>query len=133
MSFLTKLPKAFYCDDAFDGFTAGRDFTLADGRAAMIWISRLADETDEPAKIEDLLGSWGLRLANTGPDDDAVVAQLLRHQPEPVDPRGCVGHPIVPHIDRHRPGPSPEARKRDGDDTNAAGERCEYRHGNLLL
>lgn len=77
MSFLTKLPRALYRADAFDGFTAERDFTLGNAKA-MIWISQLAYETDEPDKIKDVLLSWGLQLANTGPDDDAVVVREVK-------------------------------------------------------
>ncbi len=65
MSFLTKLPRARYRPDAFDGFVAGRDFALVGGRT-MAWMSQLAYETDEPGKIADVLESWGLRLLGEG-------------------------------------------------------------------
>lgn len=77
MSFLTTLPRPRYAPDAFAGFTGGRDFTLGNGKA-MIWMSQLAYETAEPDKIADVLQSWGLRLANTGGDNDAVVVKEVK-------------------------------------------------------
>jgi triacylglycerol lipase len=65
MSFLTKLPWERYSADAFDSFNAARDFTLGNGKA-MAWMSQLAYETDEPNKIADVLGSWGLQLVDGG-------------------------------------------------------------------
>jgi triacylglycerol lipase len=62
MRFLATLPRRHYDKTAFDDFTAERDFTLGNGKA-MAWLSQLAYETDEPDKIEEVLRSWGLRLA----------------------------------------------------------------------
>src|SRR5271154_2820175 len=77
MSFLTTLPRPRYAPDAFDGFATGRDYTPGNAKA-MIWMSQLAYETDDPGKIENVLESWGLRLANTGPNNDAVVVKEIK-------------------------------------------------------
>jgi triacylglycerol lipase len=61
MSVFTKLPTQFYDPTAFDGFSPNRDFRLGTAKA-MVWLSQLAYETDEPKKIEDILRTWGLRL-----------------------------------------------------------------------
>lgn len=68
MSFLTKLPREFYSTDAFAGFKGQQDFDLGDGKA-LAWLSQLAYETDEPAKIRDILRIWGL-----APLGDGIVA-----------------------------------------------------------
>ncbi len=65
MSFLTKLPEERYDAQAFDDFTATRDFDLGDGKA-LAWMSQLAYETDEPEKIERILSRWGMRLVEGG-------------------------------------------------------------------
>lgn len=67
MSLFVKLPVRFYEGDAFDGFSPEADFRLGTARA-MAWLSQLAYETDEPDKIAQLLGGWGLRLI------DGVIA-----------------------------------------------------------
>jgi Lipase (class 3) len=59
MSFLTKLPRDRYDNDAFAGFAIGSDFTLGNGKA-LAWMSQLAYETDDADKMKDILGSWGL-------------------------------------------------------------------------
>jgi len=61
----TKLPRQRYDPNALDGFESGRDFALGTGKALM-WLSQLAYETDEPDKIIDVLQSWGLQLVVDG-------------------------------------------------------------------
>jgi triacylglycerol lipase len=70
LSFFTKLPSRFYPGNAFDDFSPVSDFRLGTARA-MAWLSQLAYETDEPDKIEQILGAWGLRLI-----DGVVVAEV---------------------------------------------------------
>src|SRR5215469_8906168 len=65
MSFLTKLPRERYCASAFDTFVGGAEFNLGDAKA-QAWMCQLAYETDEPSKIKDVLGVWGLALAENG-------------------------------------------------------------------
>lgn len=65
MSIVTRRPRARYGTDAFASFQCGAHFTLGDGRA-LVWLSQLAYETEEPAKIADILASWGLALAHDG-------------------------------------------------------------------
>jgi len=65
MSLLTKLPMELYDRGAFAGFAAGSDFALGNGKS-QIWLSQLAYETDEPAKIDTILKFWGLQLAGQG-------------------------------------------------------------------
>ncbi len=65
MSFLTKLPKERYSTSAFDAFVGGPEFRLGDAKA-QAWMSQLAYETDEPDKIKDVLGVWGLALVENG-------------------------------------------------------------------
>jgi triacylglycerol lipase len=71
MSMFTKLPIQFYDVTAFDGFSLDREFRLGNAKA-MAWLSQLAYETDEPKKIEDILGSWKLRLV------DGVISAEIR-------------------------------------------------------
>ena len=65
MSFLTKLPKERYSATAFDAFTGGTEFHLGDAKA-QAWMCQLAYKTDEPSKIKDVLGAWGLALVENG-------------------------------------------------------------------
>src|SRR5579863_8630727 len=65
VSFLTKLPRERYDTGAFAGFTAGSEFTLANGKA-LAWMSQLAYETDNKDKMTDILRSWGLQFAGKG-------------------------------------------------------------------
>jgi triacylglycerol lipase len=57
---LTKLDEARYRRDAFDDFNAGLDQFHLGNAQAMMWISQLAYETDEPAKVERILERWEL-------------------------------------------------------------------------
>jgi hypothetical protein len=59
MSILTTLPQAAYVPDAFAGFRGDADFDLGSGRA-MMWMSQLAYETADPAKVAAIGGQWGL-------------------------------------------------------------------------
>ncbi|HET6376516.1 MAG TPA: lipase family protein [Methylocella sp.] len=68
MSFLTKLPRDLYASDGFAGFEGEGRFSLGDGRA-MMWMSQLAYETDEPEKIQDILRMWGM-----APGGKSVIA-----------------------------------------------------------
>ncbi|HET6377076.1 MAG TPA: lipase family protein [Methylocella sp.] len=65
MSFLTKLPRDLYASDGFASFEGDGRFSLGDGRA-MMWMSQLAYETDEPEKIQDILGLWGMAPGGNG-------------------------------------------------------------------
>jgi len=65
MSVLTKLAAEAYDRTAFASFEAQKDFSLANAKALM-WLSQLAYETDEPGKVTTLLGAWGLRLLQDG-------------------------------------------------------------------
>jgi hypothetical protein len=60
MTFLVALPRDDYPSDALNAFSAGPDFALDNARA-MMWMSQLAYETDDAAKVDDILGAWGLR------------------------------------------------------------------------
>src|SRR4051812_29481087 len=61
MSILTKLPRPRYNELAFEGFHPQTEFELRSARSFM-WMSQLAYETDEPDKIEDILGKWQMKL-----------------------------------------------------------------------
>jgi hypothetical protein len=86
MSVLTKLSANFYDRAAFAGFQAQGSFSLANGRALM-WLSQLSYETDEPDKVKTLLAPWNLALVPGGvvsspatsslpmPRTEAIVAQ----------------------------------------------------------
>jgi triacylglycerol lipase len=65
VSVLTKVAAEIYNRTAFASFEARKDFTLANAKALM-WLSQLAYETDEPGKVTTLLGAWGLRLLHDG-------------------------------------------------------------------
>jgi triacylglycerol lipase len=65
MSVLTKVAAEIYDRTAFSSFEAQKDFSLANAKALM-WLSQLAYETDEPGKVTTLLGTWGLRLLLDG-------------------------------------------------------------------
>jgi triacylglycerol lipase len=69
MSMFTKLPSEFYDAAAFDGFSSDRDFHRGTAKA-MVWLSQLAYETDEPKKIEAILSTWKLRLV------EEVISEL---------------------------------------------------------
>jgi hypothetical protein len=68
MSFLTTWQRDRYLPTAFDDFEATSALNLGTARALM-WMSQLAYEPDfltrasSTAKVEDILKSWGLRLA----------------------------------------------------------------------
>ena len=59
MSILTKLPVNLYRPDAFAEFSAEAGFSRGTARA-LIWLSQLAYETDEPEKMARVLRAWGL-------------------------------------------------------------------------
>jgi triacylglycerol lipase len=86
MSVLTKLSANFYDRAAFAGFQAQGGFSLANAKALM-WLSQLSYETDEPDKVKTLLAPWNLALVPGGvvsspatsslpmPRTEAIVAQ----------------------------------------------------------
>jgi hypothetical protein len=63
MSILTRLPRAVYDRNhqAFDGFVPAGGFVPGTARG-MAWLSQLAYETENPAKIGEILASWRLSL-----------------------------------------------------------------------
>ncbi len=61
MSFLVEIDRGSYPDNALDGFAANAAFGLDNARA-MMWMSQLAYETADRAKVEDILGAWRLTL-----------------------------------------------------------------------
>lgn len=68
MSFLVRLPEATYRDDALAHFTGNADFTLGNAQA-MMWLSQLAYETDDPDKIRRILARFGLGLLDFGANE----------------------------------------------------------------
>jgi triacylglycerol lipase len=83
MSFLTKLPRERYSQDAFSGFKTGREFNPAAARA-MAWMSQLAYETDDPGKVADILKQWGLALPAGGIVSGQVATVLPTAKTEVV-------------------------------------------------
>jgi triacylglycerol lipase len=79
MSFLVRLPEETYRDDALAHFTASPDFTLGNARALM-WLSQLAYETDDPEKIKRILTRIGLKFLDFGAN--ALIPGSFR-------PKGC--------------------------------------------
>lgn len=61
MSFLVALPLSAYPAEALDGLGADSGFSLGSARA-MMWMSQLAYETGERAKVETILDRWHLKL-----------------------------------------------------------------------
>jgi hypothetical protein len=86
MSVLTKLSEDVYDERAFAAFLAQPEFSLGNAKALM-WLSQLSYETDEPAKVTTLLAPWNLALVPGGvvsspatsslpmPRTEAIVAQ----------------------------------------------------------
>ena len=60
MSIVSALPRELYPQDAFAGLGATADLHIGTARALM-WLSQLAYETEEPAKVASVLADWGLR------------------------------------------------------------------------
>lgn len=82
MSFFTTLPRELYSASAFDDFVAGGDFRLGNAKA-MIWMSQLAYEAEDPAKpdkIKDVLASLGLGLVDGGmiANDDKMIVPKVK-------------------------------------------------------
>ena len=75
MSILTRLSASSYDGSGFAGFVAQRDFTLANAKT-MMWLSQLAYETDDQAKITATLGRWGLQLPPGGVISTPAVSTL---------------------------------------------------------
>ncbi len=67
MSILVSLKREFYRDDAMDRFTPNPGFTMANAQA-MVWLSQLAYETDDPEKIKDILTAFGLKMLRIEPN-----------------------------------------------------------------
>jgi triacylglycerol lipase len=65
MSFLTKLPIKRYDPNAFAAFSSDQAFALGTAKA-MVWMSQLAYELDEPDKLRAILQGWGLSLHDGG-------------------------------------------------------------------
>jgi triacylglycerol lipase len=63
MSILTRVPRAVYDNNraAFDGFEPEGGFRIGSARG-MAWLSQLAYETENPAKVAEVLASWDLSL-----------------------------------------------------------------------
>ena len=61
MSFLVAISRSAYPDTAFDKFAAASSFAMDDARA-MMWMSQLAYETNDPGKVKDILTAWHLDL-----------------------------------------------------------------------
>ena len=77
MSLFTTLPRRLYSASAFDDFVAGGDFRLGNAKA-MIWMSQLAYEVEEPSRpdiIKSVLALWGLALVDGGmiANDDTLM------------------------------------------------------------
>jgi triacylglycerol lipase len=79
MSFLVRLPETTYRDDAFKDFTVSSDFMLGNAQA-MMWLSQLAYETDDPEKIKRILKRFGLELLDFGTNE--LIPGSFR-------PKGC--------------------------------------------
>ncbi|MBI3435693.1 MAG: lipase family protein [Proteobacteria bacterium] len=62
MSFLTKLPRERYPSDAFSRFDPARDGFDRGTALALAWMSQLAYETDEPAKVAAIAQAWGMTI-----------------------------------------------------------------------
>jgi triacylglycerol lipase len=67
MSVLVSLPRDVYRDDAMDRFSPDPGFAMANAQA-MVWLSQLAYETDDPKKIEEVLTAFGLKRLRIGPN-----------------------------------------------------------------
>jgi len=59
MSVLVELPEDHYSVSAFEGFTPVADFSAGTGRA-MIWLSQIAYETRDNAKVQRIADAWRL-------------------------------------------------------------------------
>jgi hypothetical protein len=70
MSFLVRFPQESYRADALDGFTVTPRFTPENAQA-MMWLSQLAYETDDPGKVDNILKAWGLERRGFGADGPA--------------------------------------------------------------
>jgi triacylglycerol lipase len=68
MSFLVEMDRGAYPDAALNNFTATAPFSLDNARALM-WMSQLAYETADRAKVENILGAWQLTLRAFTTDD----------------------------------------------------------------
>jgi hypothetical protein len=76
MSFLTRLPRDRYSRDALARFSSSASgFDLGVARA-MVWMCQLAYETDEPAKIADIVTGWELRVPREAVISEEIVTPL---------------------------------------------------------
>jgi hypothetical protein len=75
MSVLTKLSDEVYDDTAFAAFLAQPEFLLGNAKALM-WLSQLAYETNEPKKVTRLLARFGLAPVSDGVVSTAVALPL---------------------------------------------------------
>lgn len=75
MSMLTKLPIVSYARDAFAGFRPDGAFDLGTARALM-WLSQLAYESDEPAKVVEIARGWDLAVAPDGVISVPIISSL---------------------------------------------------------
>ena len=71
MSFLVELPKEAYPANALDGFEVRSDFKLENAQA-MMWLSQLAYETPEKAKVDVLLYGWEMTRRGFRTNDPAT-------------------------------------------------------------
>src|ERR1700722_16537470 len=71
MSFLVALDRSVYPDNALGSFAATAQFGLDNARA-MMWLSQLAYETDNEAKVEDILQAWQLKNRKLVTNDPAT-------------------------------------------------------------
>jgi triacylglycerol lipase len=84
MSVLTTLPEELYDSSAFKGFEAGSRFAIQNAKA-LAWMSQLAYETDNPEKVQRVLGSWGGHVAK-----DGIVVQSLKTHSLPMADSRCI-------------------------------------------
>jgi triacylglycerol lipase len=76
MSFLTTLPRDRYKSDAFAAFDpTGGDFVPGTAQA-MAWVSQLAYETADPAKIASIARDWAMTIPAGGIISEEVATVL---------------------------------------------------------
>ncbi|QPF86896.1 lipase family protein [Bradyrhizobium genosp. L] len=68
MSFLVAISRGAYPDAALKTFAASPSFAIDDAKA-MMWMSQLAYETNDPGKVKDILTAWQLELKGLASND----------------------------------------------------------------
>lgn len=68
MSFLVAISRSAYPDTALNTFRAQPSFASGDAKA-MMWMSQLAYETNDPGKVKDILTAWQLDLKDLASSD----------------------------------------------------------------